>query len=27
VDGRNMYDPREMAEKGFLYHGMGRGES
>lgn len=26
VDGRNMYDPQEMAEKGFAYHGMGRGE-
>jgi UDPglucose 6-dehydrogenase len=27
IDGRNMYDPREMAEKGFAYHGMGRGET
>jgi UDPglucose 6-dehydrogenase len=26
VDGRNMYDAQEMAEKGFAYHGMGRGE-
>ena len=26
IDGRNMYDAREMAEKGFAYHGMGRGE-
>ncbi len=26
VDGRNMYEPQEMAEKGFVYHGMGRGE-
>ena len=26
LDGRNMYDPQEMAEKGFVYHGMGRGE-
>ncbi len=26
VDGRNMYDPQEMAERGFIYHGMGRGE-
>ncbi|MBU0462342.1 MAG: UDP-glucose 6-dehydrogenase, partial [Proteobacteria bacterium] len=23
-DGRNQYDPREMIEKGFEYHGMGR---
>jgi UDPglucose 6-dehydrogenase len=27
IDGRNMYDPREMAEKGFVYHGIGRGEN
>jgi len=26
VDGRNMYESQEMAEKGFEYHGMGRGE-
>ena len=26
VDGRNMYEPQEMAERGFEYHGMGRGE-
>jgi len=26
VDGRNMYDPQEMAERGFVYRGMGRGE-
>jgi UDPglucose 6-dehydrogenase len=26
IDGRNMYDSQEMAEKGFAYHGMGRGE-
>lgn len=26
VDGRNMYEAQEMAEKGFEYHGMGRGE-
>ena len=26
VDGRNMYEPQEMAERGFAYHGMGRGE-
>ncbi|HET9870937.1 MAG TPA: UDP-glucose/GDP-mannose dehydrogenase family protein [bacterium] len=25
LDGRNMYDAREMAEKGFAYQGMGRG--
>ncbi len=25
VDGRNMYEAREMAEKGFAYYGMGRG--
>jgi UDPglucose 6-dehydrogenase len=26
VDGRNMYESQEMAEKGFAYYGMGRGE-
>jgi UDPglucose 6-dehydrogenase len=26
LDGRNMYDPLGMAEKGFTYHGMGSGE-
>jgi UDPglucose 6-dehydrogenase len=26
IDGRNMYEAQEMAEKGFAYHGMGRGE-
>lgn len=26
VDGRNLYEPKEMAEKGFIYWGMGRGE-
>jgi len=26
LDGRNLYDPQEMAERGFAYHGMGRGE-
>jgi UDPglucose 6-dehydrogenase len=26
VDGRNMYESQEMAEKGFVYHGIGRGE-
>jgi UDPglucose 6-dehydrogenase len=26
IDGRNMYETQEMAEKGFSYHGMGRGE-
>jgi UDPglucose 6-dehydrogenase len=25
VDGRNIYDPSELAEIGFTYHGMGRG--
>ncbi len=25
VDGRNIYDPRRMAEMGFIYRGMGRG--
>ncbi len=26
IDGRNMYESQEMAEKGFVYHGIGRGE-
>jgi UDPglucose 6-dehydrogenase len=26
IDGRNMYEAQEMAEKGFAYYGMGRGE-
>ncbi len=26
IDGRNMYQAQEMTEKGFTYHGMGRGE-
>jgi UDPglucose 6-dehydrogenase len=25
VDGRNIYDPKRMAELGFNYRGMGRG--
>jgi UDPglucose 6-dehydrogenase len=25
VDGRNIYDPREMSELGFSYRGIGRG--
>jgi UDPglucose 6-dehydrogenase len=24
VDGRNLYDPTDMAERGFVYHGVGR---
>ncbi|NMP33040.1 UDP-glucose/GDP-mannose dehydrogenase family protein [Thalassotalea sp. M1531] len=27
VDGRNLYDPQLMLEKGFSYYGIGRGES
>ncbi len=27
IDGRNIYDPIEIAEKGFVYLGMGRGAS
>ncbi len=27
VDGRNIYDPLELAQKGFTYHGMGRAAS
>ena len=23
-DGRNIYDPQRMRERGFLYHGIGR---
>lgn len=26
-DGRNLYDPLHMREKGFIYYGIGRGES
>ena len=26
IDGRNLYDPAEMARLGFRYHGIGRGE-
>lgn len=26
IDGRNLYDPAEMARIGFRYHGIGRGE-
>ena len=26
-DGRNLYDPMIMREKGFIYYGIGRGES
>lgn len=25
-DGRNMYDPREVAQNGFQYFGLGRGQ-
>ncbi|NJN19286.1 MAG: UDP-glucose/GDP-mannose dehydrogenase family protein [Oscillochloris sp.] len=25
LDGRNLYDPEEMAERGFIYRGVGRG--
>jgi len=25
IDGRNMYDPKEMVKKGFVYHSVGRG--
>ena len=25
VDGRNIYDPEQMKELGFVYRGMGRG--
>jgi UDPglucose 6-dehydrogenase len=27
LDGRNVYDPQEMRERGFIYRGMGRGYS
>ena len=27
VDGRNLYDPKLLKEKGFAYYGIGRGES
>ncbi len=26
-DGRNLYSPESMQEKGFTYYGIGRGES
>ena len=25
IDGRNMYDPKEMEKRGFVYHSVGRG--
>ena len=27
VDGRNMYDPELIKDKGIIYYGVGRGES
>ena len=26
-DGRNLYDPLDMKQKGFIYYGIGRGDS
>jgi hypothetical protein len=26
IDGRNLYDPEEMIQAGFIYEGVGRGE-